>query len=155
MVAASFDVVEVDGVRAVVAGPLDPFTAPVSFVADTAVFAEGLSDDIGPESCRELDGDDPPGDESPPESAGAADATADILATAIPMPSATASAPMPPMCFALFMVVPFAHPRHVNGAVVINTGCSATARVVVPGTPTIEGRKPPLWSMHSCRRALR
>jgi hypothetical protein len=53
------------------------------------------------------------------------------------------------------MVVPFAHPRHVNGAVVINTGCSATARVVVPGTPTIEGRKPPLWSMHSCRRALR
>jgi hypothetical protein len=35
------------------------------------------------------------------------------LATASPMPSATASAQMPPMCFAFFTVAPFAHPRRV------------------------------------------
>jgi hypothetical protein len=84
------------------------------FVADTAVFAEGVSGDVEPESREELDGDDPP-DEPLPESAGAANATAGGLATAIPMPSATASAQMPPICFAFSMVVPFAHPRRVNG----------------------------------------
>jgi hypothetical protein len=106
VVAASVDEVEVSGRGSSLAG---------SFVADTAVFSEGVSGDIEPESCDELDGDDPPDDEPLPESAGAANATAGVLATAIPMPSATASAQMPPMCFAFSMVAPFAHPRRVNG----------------------------------------
>lgn len=101
------------------------FTAPCGFgvrvcrlagalVADSAVFVERVSDDVEPESCDELD-DDPPDGEPLPESSGAADATAGVLATAIPMPTATASAEMPPMCFAFSMVVPFAHARRVNG----------------------------------------
>jgi hypothetical protein len=59
-------------------------------VADDALFADGVSDDVESE-CP---------DEPVPESAGAADATAGVLASAIPTPSATASAHMHPMCFA-------------------------------------------------------
>jgi hypothetical protein len=130
--------VEFDGVRAVVAadadepvvvlvcGPPDLFTAPggfsgrryrlaVSFGGDNARCADGASDDVEPE-CRDgLDGDESPDDGPLPESPGAANATAGVLATAIPTPSATTSAQMPPMCFAFSMVVPFAHPRRVNG----------------------------------------
>jgi hypothetical protein len=39
--------------------------------------------------------------------------------------------------------------RHVHACVV------ATARGALPGTPLSECRKPPLWSLHSCRPALR
>jgi hypothetical protein len=88
--------------------------AGASLFADSAVLAEGLSDDVEPESCDELDDDDPPDGEPLPESSGAADATAGVLATARPTPIATAIAEMPPMCFAFSMVIPFAHPRHVN-----------------------------------------
>ena len=49
------------------------------------------------------------------ESAGLAEATAGELATAIPTPSATARAQMPPMCFAFSMVVPFV-PYRVHGS---------------------------------------
>jgi hypothetical protein len=62
-----------------------------------------MSDDVVPESRDELDGDDPRDDELVPESPGVANATAGVLATAIPTPSATASAHMPPMCFAFSM----------------------------------------------------
>ena len=78
-------------------------TAGASFVADNALFADGVSDDVEPECRDELDGDDPPDDEPLPESAGAANATAGVFATAIPTPSATASAHMQPMCFAFSM----------------------------------------------------
>ena len=47
--------------------------------------------------------DDERDDELVPESPGAANATAGVLATAIPTPSATASAHMQPMCFAFSM----------------------------------------------------
>jgi hypothetical protein len=57
-----------------------------------------------------------------PESPGAANATAGALATAIPTPTAAISAQTPSMCLALPMVVPFAHPRRIYGAVVINKG---------------------------------
>ena len=72
-------------------------------VADNALFADGLSDDVEPECPDELDGDESLDDEPLPESDGAANATAGVLATAIPTPSATASAHMQPMCFAFSM----------------------------------------------------
>ncbi len=91
----------------------------VSLAVDNAFFRDGLSDDVESECRDELDCDDPPDDELVPESSGAANATAGVFATAIPTPSATANAQTPSMCFALPMVVPFAHPRRINGAVVI------------------------------------
>jgi hypothetical protein len=74
-----------------------------SSVVDNALFADGVSDDVESECRDELDGDDPPDDEPVPESSGAANATVGVLATAIPTPSATASAHMQPMCFAFSM----------------------------------------------------
>ena len=74
-----------------------------SFVADNAVFLDDVSDDVESECPDELDADESPDDEPLPESAGAANATAGVLATAIPTPSATARAHMPPMCFAFSM----------------------------------------------------
>ena len=32
--------------------------------------------------------------------------------------------------------------------------CRRARTGALPGTAAIEGRKPPLWSLHSCRRAL-
>jgi hypothetical protein len=73
-------------------------------------------DDVEPGCPDELDGDNPPDDEPVPESAGAANATAGVLATAIPTPSATASAPMQPMRFVFFMVVSLRSPApHQRG----------------------------------------
>jgi hypothetical protein len=74
-----------------------------SFVGNDELVADDVSDDVDPESGDELDGEGAPDDELVPESAGAANATAGVLATAIPTPSATANAPMRPMCFALPM----------------------------------------------------
>lgn len=74
------------------------------FVSDGELVADGVSDDDEPESGDDLDGDDPPDDEPVPASPGAANAAAGVLATAIPTPTATANAHMPPMCSALPMV---------------------------------------------------
>jgi hypothetical protein len=72
-----------------------------SFV-DDAPFTDGVSDDVEPEFPDELD-DDSSDDEPLPESPGAANATAGVLATPNPTPSATARAHMQPMCFAFSM----------------------------------------------------
>ena len=81
-----------------------------SFAADDAVFLDDVSDDVESECPDELDADESPDDEPLPESAGAANATAGVLATAIPTPSATARAHMPPMCFAFSMGVSLRSP---------------------------------------------
>ncbi len=80
---------------------------------DSAFFDDvSVSDDAGPERSDELDDespdDDAPDDESPDdeplsELPDSANATAGVLATAIPTPSATAKAHMQPMCFAFCM----------------------------------------------------
>jgi hypothetical protein len=132
--------VEVDGVRTavvnanpdesavvLVCGPPELLIAVLrdrlgaSFVADDALLADGVSDDVEPEFPDELD-DDSSDDEPLPESPGAANATAGVLATPNPTPSATARAHMQPMCFAFSMGgFPFAHPRRINGRLTLST----------------------------------
>ena len=109
-----------------------------SFAADDAVFLDDVSDDVESECPDELDADESPDDEPLPESAGAANATAGVLATAIPTPSATARAHMPPMCFAFPWVSPFAHPRRINGTVVINKALQRPYTVHGLPRPTVQ-----------------
>jgi hypothetical protein len=68
-------------------------------------FAEGPSEDVEPEDVEfeDVEPDCPDDDPLPPESPGAADATAGVFATANPTPSITARADMQPMCFAFSM----------------------------------------------------
>jgi hypothetical protein len=81
----------------------------VSFVDEP--LDDGVSDDVerefsdDPELSDDLD-DDSSEDEPLPESPGAANATAGVLATPNPTPSATARAHIPPRCFAFSMVFP-------------------------------------------------
>jgi len=62
-----------------------------------------------------VDGDESDEPDTAPESAGSANATAGVLATATPIPSATANAPTRPMYFALPIAVPSSRSRRNDG----------------------------------------
>jgi hypothetical protein len=81
--------------------------------------------------------DDARDDELVPESAGSAHATACVVASAIPIPSATANAPTRPMYFAVPIVVPLSMSRRNDGHRVgrvarseSSLACGATSSVV-------------------------
>ena len=59
--------------------------------------------------------DDAPDDELVPEAAGSAHATAGVVASAIPIPSATANTPTRPMYSALPIVVPLSMSGRTDG----------------------------------------
>jgi hypothetical protein len=119
VVGASFNEVEVDGVRAVlVSGSTLLFTASCGFSGRRGRLGASFVAEVEPGCFDELDCDDSPDDEPFPLSAGSANATAGVLATARPTPSATANADMQPMCFALSMGgLPSLHPRCIKGDV--------------------------------------